>query len=336
MNFKTACHLLDIDSTDKNWRHVLKKQYKIKALKYHPDRQGKIEGKYNDDLFKEISAAYQYLENYDEMTSFYENPRTYLGHLIILCEHQATLILQELDGENFVKIYNIIIKYKQFLRFSSAFYDFMEKRNIYWFSQGNLKKRHLSDYLEGECIYNEDSLSSTKQYRTYHDAEWDLTYHCEKEKEIVRDISNSQTMLIKPLLDDVMTENVYKCIFKDETYLIPLWHHELVYENADEELIVKIMPKLPSSNYWIDEDNNLHQKVEYTLYELWDCVIADKCMEIFFGKKRLLFYPNRLKLQTEQTWEWKNQGISTINSHNIYDISEKADIILHIHISGIT
>ena len=334
MNFRTACHLLDIDSTDKNWRHVLKKQYKKKALKYHPDRN--LAEKYSDDLFKEISAAYQYLENYDELTSAYENPRTYLGNLIILCEHQATLILQELDCESFVRIYNIITKYKQLLQFSPTFYEFMEKRNIYWFSQGNLKKRHLSELDGDEFIFCEDSLSSTKKYTTYHDDEWDLTYYCEKEKDVVKDISNSQTMLIKPLLDDVMTENVYKCIFKGATYLIPLWHHELVYENEDEELIVKIIPKLPSSNYWIDEDNHLHQKVEYTLYELWDCVIADKCMEIFFGKKRLLFYPNRLKLQTEQIWEWKNQGISMINSHNIYDISEKADIILHIHISGIT
>ena len=333
MNFKTACHLLEIDSNDKNWRNVLKKQYKLKALKYHPDKNK--EGKYNDDLFKEISAAYQYLENYDELTSFNEKPRTYLGSLIILCEHQATLILQELECENFVKIYNIIKKYKQFLHFSTTFYDFMEKRNIYWFSQGNLKKRHLSD-IDGECIYNEDLLSSTKKYSTYYDSEWDLTYYCENEKKIVKDISDSQTMLLKPLLDDIITENVYKCVFKEATYLIPLWHHELVYENADEELIVKIIPKLPSSNYWIDEDNNLHQKVEYTLYELWDCVVEEKCMEIFFGKKRLLFYPNRLKLQTEQIWKWKNQGISMINSTNIYDISEKADIILHIHISGIT
>ena len=211
MNFKTACHLLDIDSTDKNWRHHLKKQYKIKALKYHPDKN-----KDGTDLFKEISSAYQYLENYDELTSSYENPRTYLGHLIVLCEHQATLIIQELDREKFVKIYNIIKRYKQFLQFSATFYDFMEKRNIYWFSQGNLKKRHLSDYLEGDCIFNEESLSSTKKYSTYYDSEWDLTYYCEKKTDdTVKDISNSQTMLLKPLLDDVMTENVYKCIFKD-------------------------------------------------------------------------------------------------------------------------
>jgi len=333
MNFITACDILDINPSENNWRRILKKKYKIKALQFHPDRN--TDEKYNDDVFKEISSAYQYLEKYDELTSSYQNPRTYLGYLIIICEQQSTQIIQELDSETFRKIYNIIKKYKQFLHFSQTFYDFMEKKNIYWFSQGNLKKRHLSE-LDGKYIFNEDSLSSTKKYETHYDSEWELTYFYEKEKDVVEDISNSQTIIIKPLLDDVMTENVYKCFFKEETYLIPLWHHELVYENAEEELIFKVIPNLPSKNYWIDEDNNLHQKVEYTLYELWDCVIEDKCMEIFFGRKRLLFYPNRLKLQTEQTWEWNNQGISSINSYNIYDISKKADIILHIHISGIT
>ena len=75
--------------------------------------------------------------------------------------------------------------------------------------------------------------------------------------------------------------------------------------------------------------------MEYTLYELWDCVIDNKYMEIYFGKKRFIFYPNRIKLLEEQTWTWENQGISQINMENIYDISKKADVVLHIHISGI-
>ena len=266
---------------------------------------------------------------------------SFIGNLIIVCEYQATQIIQGLTSEHFSTLYNIINKYRQFLHLSTNFYDIMEKQNIYWFNQGNLKKRHQNEILEGERIYNTDLLCSTKKYKTYHDSEWDLTFYVEEDNEeadavkIVTDFNRSQTFVINPLLDDVLTENVYKYILKDETYLIPLWHHELVYEKDNVELIVKVIPKLPSANYWIDEDNNLHQKIEYNLCELWDCVTEDKSMEIYFGKKRLLFYPNRLKLQTEQTWEWKNQGISTINSCNVYDISKKADIILHIHISGI-
>ena len=58
MNFEKACHLLDIDPTNKNWRDSLKKQYKIKALKHHPDRNHNKGETYNDDAFKEISSAY--------------------------------------------------------------------------------------------------------------------------------------------------------------------------------------------------------------------------------------------------------------------------------------
>lgn len=343
MNFDKACVLLDIDPRDEDWRDCLKKQYKIKALKHHPDRCNKKGEEYNDDAFKEISSAYQFLAKYDEFMDFDAKKDTFFGNLIIVCEYQATQIIQGLTFEHFIALYNIINKYRQYLHLSTAFHDIMEKRNIYWFSQGHLKKRHENEMTtSGNRIYNKDLLSSSKKYATFCDSEWNMTYYVEEDDDSdsdndVKDCSNnySQTFTISPLLDDVMTENVYKLIFKEETYLIPLWHNELVYGNDLEELIVKVEPKLPSPNYWIDEDNNLHQKIEYNLCELWDCVSEDKCMEIYFGKKRLLFYPNRLKLQPDQTWEWKNQGISVINSYNVYDISKKADIILHIHISGI-
>jgi hypothetical protein len=344
MNFDKACGLLDIDPKDDNWRESLKKQYKMKALKHHPDRSCNKKGEeYNDDAFKEISAAYQFLDEYMDFDSMKKD--TFIGNLISVCEYQAAQIIQGLTCENFIALYNIVIKYRQYLHLSTAFHDIMEKRNIYWFSQGHLKKRHENEMTtSGNRIYNKDLLSSTKKYTTYCDPEWNMTYYVEKDDDDDDDEDDAvenQTFTLNPLLDDVMTENVYKLIFKEETYLIPLWHHELVYgkhngdDDKEEELIVKVEPRLPSPNYWIDEDNNLHQKIEYNLCELWDCVSEDKCMEIYFGKKRLLFYPNRLKLQTEQTWEWKNQGISAINSCNVYDISKKADIILHIHISGI-
>jgi hypothetical protein len=68
---------------------------------------------------------------------------------------------------------------------------------------------------------------------------------------------------------------------------------------------------------------------------LWDCVAEEKYLEIYFGKKRFLFYPQDLQLTNYQTWKWHNQGISKININNIYDVSVRADVILHIHITGI-
>ena len=85
----------------------------------------------------------------------------------------------------------------------------------------------------------------------------------------------------------------------------------------------------------IDDENNLHQRIEYTLCELWDYVAEEKYLEIFFGKKRFIFYPQDLQLMMHQTWTWRNQGISKINMTNIYDVSLRADVVLHIHITGI-
>ena len=151
-------------------------------------------------------------------------------------------------------------------------------------------------------------------------------------------------MIIRPLFDDVIMDNVYKCYYVDveasrkltQPLYIPLWHHELIYDRGENtELTIKIIPKLPSLNYWIDDDNHLHQRMEYTLCDLWDCVMEKKYLEVFFGKRRYIFYPHELQLSTYQQHRWKEQGISKINLDSIYDISKRADVILHIHISGI-
>jgi curved DNA-binding protein CbpA len=60
MNFRKACEILDIDCEDPTVE-LIKKQYRIKALKYHPDKTG------NDpDLeikFKELNEAYEVLSD---------------------------------------------------------------------------------------------------------------------------------------------------------------------------------------------------------------------------------------------------------------------------------
>ena len=297
MNYKQACRVLCLDESKKHDANTFKKSYHALALRYHPDKN-KTEGA--EQKFKEINEAYHYVNN------VHNDSYDVVEKIFCACETHSIKIIRSLEFAKFVIIYKLFKKYRHLFQFSLEFDTFMEKRMIYWFSQGSLKERQKESFSASS-----DHISSSQDE--------------EDEKE---------TMVLRPLLDDVIVDNVYKYNHNGTQLLIPLWHHEMEYDISGE-FVIKIMPKLPSMNFWIDANNNLHQRVKYTISELWDCVLGQKYMEIFFGKKRFIFYPHDLELKVSQTWTWKMEGISRINHSNIFDVSQRADVILHIQISGI-
>ncbi len=142
-------------------------------------------------------------------------------------------------------------------------------------------------------------------------------------------------LVLTPTLNDLWENNVYKYTRNGNKLIIPLWHHELVYDIEDEEFTVQMKPRLPSANFWLDENNNLHQFCEFTVAALWDDVVSEIGHSIHFGKKKFVFYPCQLLLKTHQKWVWEKQGISCIQHESIFDISRRADVILHIHITNL-
>jgi hypothetical protein len=343
MNYKKACNILNLDEYREHDISVVKKKYHILALRYHPDKNKSEDA---DDKFREISDAYQFLSKsetkmqpYEVFVKFFmgtleqdeqqEYIHMLLEKVLCICEKQAMQIIESMEYEKFILIYNLIKRYKHLFHFSPEFTSFMEKRAILMFSQGSLKERRLR-----EIIPDLSEPNSQKRKQTIVNTEWNMKYEVDINEEDHENDVTADIMILRPTLDDVIIDNVYQYIRNDNRVLIPLWHHEIEYDISGT-FIVKVNPKLPSMNYWIDEENNLHQRVEYTLSELWDCVIEEKPMEIYFGKKRFVFYPNELQLKMYQIWTWKNEGISKINKRNTYDVSIRANVILHIHISGI-
>lgn len=186
------------------------------------------------------------------------------------CEKKALELIQKIDKNKLITIYEIIQKYGDFLHFSS---DFIEKI-----------------------------------------------------REVLHDkIKNDECIILNPSIDDLFANNLYKLQVNGFVYIVPLWHHELVYDNSGNDIYVKCYPMLPD-NVTMDEKNNLHVECKYDIKE----ILQLDYIEITVGNHNLDIFTRELMVKPNQTIVFKNEGISKINTVDIYDISKKSDIYLHI------
>jgi len=134
--------------------------------------------------------------------------------------------------------------------------------------------------------------------------------------------------VIEPKFKDIMDNMIYSLWKDGKQYLIPLWHHELVYDHFGKDLVIKIEPVGP---LWIDSENDVHCSKTYSLAYLFELSTQGKELEIYFGEKKVFLNTSELLLKQRQTYTWKNEGISKIKD-NIYDSLERGDLILELTI----
>jgi hypothetical protein len=126
-----------------------------------------------------------------------------------------------------------------------------------------------------------------------------------------------------------MDDMIYSLWKDGKQYLIPLWHHELVYDHFGQDLVIKIEPA--SDPLWIDSENHVHCSINFSLAYLFELSMNRRELEVWFGKKKVYLNPCDLLLKKKQTYTWKNEGISKIQD-NIYDSSERGDLVLELTI----
>jgi len=144
---------------------------------------------------------------------------------------------------------------------------------------------------------------------------------------------HDQTMLLQPRLEDLMEDKVFRVTLEGHTFYIPLWHHELVYDNPhgdDEtqkgELTVRCVPTLPS-NMTLDEQNHLHVHIQHDKSLIWN--VEQLSVPIIQGKT-LSIDRSTLQLREHQRITFKGQGVPRIHETDIYDVSKRADIVVHL------
>jgi DnaJ-class molecular chaperone len=310
INYNSACENLGIDKNKKITREYLKKAYRMNALKYHPDKNSSQDASVK---FQQIHESYEYLmksleynifggnndgnadnddndDNDNEKTgysgilfSFLKNIMKNDGntdglyYIIIdkisnMCEKKGLELIEKIDKNKLIKIYDIIKKYGEFLHFSN---DFIEK---------------IQQVLNDK-------------------------------------IKNDECIILNPSINDLLANNLYKLRVNDFTYIVPLWHHELVYDNSGNDIYVKCFPMLPD-NVSIDEHNNIHIECKYDIKE----ILNKEYIEVNIGNHFFDFYTKELFVKPKQTLVCKGEGISKINTKDIYDISKKSDVYLHIEL----
>ena len=148
-----------------------------------------------------------------------------------------------------------------------------------------------------------------------------------KDKEKGKGKEKGEKVIVHPTIDDLFENNLYKIVRGDHTFLVPLWHDELIYDISGLDLCVKCIPILPDE-IRIDENNHIEIDITWKISEIW----GETNLFIYIGRNTFYILREQLVLTEYQTVRLYGHGISKINTRDIYDISKKGDIIIHVHL----
>ena len=324
MNYKKACAILEIGEQNEEgvdythlqtFRYIIKKQYRLKALQYHPDKNHLPDALHK---FQEINNAYDFLTHFKgcqgDCQGDSDNDGD--GDSDYWAEYEDQIDKNTYKWTLFSFLKNIL----QPVSKNKLFYIILQRvvnscESTALDTLNKLDKTTLINIYEILKLY-EDAFHFTKEF-----------IH-EIEKLINDKVKNDECIILNPTIDDLFEDNLYKLTVNDFVYIVPLWHDELVYDNSGNDIFVKCYPILPE-NMCIDNKNDIHMNVTYNMIDLW----RKENVEILLGyNKKIILNPQLLKLKPNQTVIFAKQGISKINTDAVYDVSKKGDIYLHIQL----
>lgn len=297
MNFQKACEIFDLNESIEINAKELKQRYKIYALKYHPDKNKSPNA---TEKFQELNSAYEYLrKHYKQNTDSHEMFGVNMTYSNILFTFLKTVIPIDKDTD----IINVIIQ-KISKVCESKSIDFLEKLDkeilikIFKIIKKNKEIFNISD----EYIHLIEAVITNKT-------------------------KNDEMIIINPSLDDLLNNNLYRLTINNDTYIIPLWHHELMYDNNDINIYIKCNPILPD-DIDLDDNNNIHIYRTLKINELW----GKDVFEINVYNRKYTIETKKLSLLPNQIVHIPNAGISRINTKDMLDISNLSTVIFHIQL----
>jgi hypothetical protein len=297
----------------------LNKRYRIMALKLHPDKNGNTPEA--TTAFQELNEAYQ--------------------TLLPGANPDANEANEANDNDNNADnaTYSTI-----FMTFMKSLFKRKDRNES---DRGNqvlldLLHRIVHDYASVSVNAALDSLDPSVLFQLYETLEqynsavsMDARIFEEITRIIREKMQKNNIVILNPSLKDVIQNNISVLQFGGQTFYVPLWHSELHYriQDSDEkQLIVKCMPVLPD-HMSIDANNELHIDIRADIKEMLN--LSPGVLRIpLYDSECVELQVRELHIKSRQTVVLKNNvhGISLICATDIYDVSNKAPICVHVHL----
>ena len=312
---KKSRFILELTPNKKYTLDELKKKYRIAALKYHPDKH------FNSDdakaNFQEINEAYIFLcgkyhvdaDKKTEYGNYCKDEHCYSE----LFSSFINSLMKDFSKTKVTEL-NVIIQVlmNKCISITSTIFDNMDKESLLFIYNLIMKYDTILD-IGGERLNRVISLIKNK-------------------------LQMNDVIIIRPTISELFDVNNIQVVeHENKTYYVPLWHTELYYgisnnnnkqHKEERELIVKCIPKLPEYIY-IDEANNIYVDVRTRVENLFN----QTTLAITLADSVSFDIPvNTLLFKTNQTITLTKCGIPVINTENIYDVSERMNVIIHLEI----
>ena len=314
MNYKHAFEILEIDLSDIMYNDIsleyLKKQYRRLALKNHPDKNGNtIE---STEKFKKINEAYNYLKR----------------EIIHLKPNELEEDIQENgDEKQNSSLYFDILRSFMKTDFEGKYKEILSNIVNDIMTTGKKISVKLFDDLDKDATLNIFTFLSNNR----------TTLHLSQEIiDIVREIvikkyNNVEVYKLNPSINDLLNNNLYKLYVNEELFLVPLWHNESYFDGSCCEIMVICKPELPIG-VTIDDENNICVETNISAYnDLSTSILDNKTIGIEVGNKEFNIPLSNLYMKREQFYRIRNEGLTKVKK-DIYDVSEKTDIVVKINI----
>jgi hypothetical protein len=306
--FKTHLKVLGLNPS--YTEQQLKKAYYKNALLHHPDKK-EIK---DDSEFKKINTAYQYLKqklwNADETLKVEPESLDKVFTKSFFMEYIKTVM--RVDSETVFVIESILNK--------------TNKISSYMMETMNIKHLQRMEKFLKQYKSNCKSLYKTIQH---------ILQNYKRDNRL-------QVYNIKATLNDLFYSNIYVLEHDKEKYYIPLWYHELEYN----DFMVNIHLDL-SSNVIVDNENNIQVYINLQDIENTFDISETSSTDVSCNKINKYSYTHRftetiekvIELQDKDiielrdnicdniTYTFKNEGILKINTEveDIFEIKNGSD-----------